>query len=329
MKRPSRRRKSKQGSFGAQIPRLSRRVRKSWIPLEAARRIEAEKVVPLCSVLDSVSIGDRGGRPVFRLHVGETEPIEFEAGRMMSSIKGSLSRPEKEHDRGSRPRPSPGPPSGCPRCDADGGVAPVGEALVAAGALRRDPRWDDLPPGIGEIARVRGTWLLSGAASCWRGFLLRTGGTGASSGTEASRPGGAAVTVQDPWRAATPHRPLRLARPSLRGREPTPGGCELHGPSASLPFTGENKRGLPLHRRDPVPGDCAHGPLRGREPVPGGCELHGPLRLSPHRGEQEGSSPSQERPCSQRLGVKRASLPFTGENKRGLAAREVCDSPIG
>ena len=58
-----------------------------------------------------------------------------------------LSRPEKEHDRGSRPRPSPGPPSGRSRCDADGDVAPVGEAQVgeapvAAGALRRDPRWD-------------------------------------------------------------------------------------------------------------------------------------------------------------------------------------------
>ena len=61
---------------------------------------------------------------------------------------------------------------------------------------------------------------------------------------------------------------------SLRGREPVPGDC-AHGP---------------LRGREPAPGGWAqHGPVRGREPTPGGCEPHGPLRLSPHRGEQEGS----------------------------------------
>jgi len=46
-------------------------------PQETARQVEEEDAVPLCSVLDSVSIGDREGRPVFRLHVGGVEPIEF------------------------------------------------------------------------------------------------------------------------------------------------------------------------------------------------------------------------------------------------------------
>ncbi len=41
--------------------------------------------------------------------------------------------------------------------------------------------------------------------------------------------------------------------------------------------------------------------------------------------------PKRERPCSRRLRTTRAraSLPFTGENKRGLAAPGVCDFPIG
>ncbi len=104
-----------------------------------------------------------------------------------------LSRPEKEHDRGSRPRPSPGPPSGRSRCDADGGVAQVG-----------------------EIALVGGARLLAGAASCWRGFLLMTGGTGASRRGENK----AAVTVHgrthdDPWRAATPSQTLSSRRETL------------------------------------------------------------------------------------------------------------------
>ncbi len=59
----------------------------------------------------------------------------------------------------------------------------------------------------------------------------------------------------------------------VRGREPVSGGWANPGPRVS-PLTGENKRGLPLHRRDPVPE---------------GCKPHVPLRLSPHRGEQEGS----------------------------------------
>ena len=101
----------------------------------------------------------------------------------------------------------------------------------------------------------------------------------------------------DPWRAATPswragplHRPSRSLS---RGRPMAP--CkqdplclspedDLRAPcegenlvpevelwaNASLPFLGENKRGLPLHRRDLVPGGWANP---------------GPLRLSPHRGD--------------------------------------------
>jgi len=73
--------------------------------------------------------------------------------------------------------------------------------------------------------------------------------------------------------------PLR-ARPSLSlpARERTwfQRFGETRAP-ASLPRkrSGETKRGLPLHRR---------------EPGSGGWAKHWPLRLSPHRGDQEGSS---------------------------------------
>ena len=90
-----------------------------------------------------------------------------------------LSRPEKEHNRGSRPR---GTQEGAPGAavlghgkqglegvapvgEAPVGKAPVGKAPVAAGALRRDPRWDDLPLGIGEIACICGARRL---ANDWR-----------------------------------------------------------------------------------------------------------------------------------------------------------------
>ena len=45
-------------------------------------------------------------------------------------------------------------------------VAQVGEASVAAGAGRRDPRWDHLPLRIGEIARVSFERRLAGEVSC-------------------------------------------------------------------------------------------------------------------------------------------------------------------
>ena len=140
-----------------------------------------------------------------------------------------LSKPEKEHDRGSRPRPSPGPPSGRSRCDADIGVAPVGEAPVgeapvAAGVLWRDPR--------------------------------------------------VATPSQDPL-CLSLH-----ARPSLslsRGR-----------PTA--PYEGENL----------FPETGRTGPCEGETLLP-----------------EVGRTPG---PCVS---------PLTGENKRGLAAQGVCDSPIG
>ena len=129
---------------------------------------------------------------------------------------------------------------------------------------------------------------------------------------------------------------------------------------ASLPFIGVNKRGLPLHRREPVPGGWARTP--------------GPCVSPPHRGEQEGScgagslrfprrlartvlSGKQEQrnaktdpPSRKTLSVRGRPTapceeenlfpkvenhtgpcvsPLTGENKRGLAAPGVFDSPIG
>jgi len=61
-------------------------------PQETARRVEEEDAVPLCSVLDSISIGDRGGRPVFRMHVGDTEPIEFAATGELERVLGFWSQ---------------------------------------------------------------------------------------------------------------------------------------------------------------------------------------------------------------------------------------------
>ncbi len=104
-----------------------------------------------------------------------------------------------------------------------------------------------------------------------------TGGTGASSGTGASRRGEnkAALTVHGAVHGGAWREPWR--------------------PMASRdPFTDRF-----FASQDPL---CLS--LRGREPVPGDWANPRPLRLSPHRGEQEGSSPSQERPCSRRLDAR-------------------------
>ena len=205
-------------------------------------------------------------------------------------------RPEKEHVPGSRPhwdlsgspnRPSQrGPPGGAPGAAVLGhgvhdpdDVAQVGEASVAAGAGRRDPRWDHLPLRIGEIARVSFERRL---ADDWR----RNGDI-----KTRREPGRCHRAWRDRWRAATLSQTLSRGRPTapckqdplclslrgrepvpgdwahgpVRGREPVPGGWANPGPRVS-PLTGENKRGLPLHRRDPVPE---------------GCKPLGPLRLSP------------------------------------------------
>ncbi len=204
------------------------------------------------------------------------------ARRASTATTYRLRRPEKEHDRGSRPRPSPGPPSGRPRCDADGGVAPVGEApvgeaLVAAGVLRRDPRWDHLPLGIGEIARVRETPLLAGAASCGRGFLRawlladdwRNGGIK----TTTREQGRCYRAWRDPWRPMASRD--FFADPFVASQDPL---C-LSPEDDLRPPTRERTCFRRLGDRPP----------RGREPASGGWANPGPLRLSPHRGEQEGS----------------------------------------
>jgi len=97
-------------------------------------------------------------------------------------------------------------------------VAQVGEAVgrrqsAAAGARRRDRRLDDFPLRIGETARVGGARRLACEASCWRGFLLMTGG-GGHPGKEVARP--LSPCVEGSVSACGPFRPpLRVARPSL------------------------------------------------------------------------------------------------------------------
>jgi len=129
-----------------------------------------------------------------------------------------------------------------------------------------------------------------------------TGGTGASrrggndeDGTRPLSPCMEGQAWKDPWRP-------------MAGRDP---------------FTDPLFASQPSSRRTTLSASLqrmTYGPLRGRGPVPGGWSKHEPLRLSPPRGEQEGSSPSQERTCSRKVGEPRAraSLPFLGENKRGL-----------
>jgi len=70
---------------------------------------------------------------------------------------------------------------------------------------------DDLPQRIGEIARVRGARLRAGEASCWRGFVLMTGGT------EASRRGGTKAAV--PFREEIDGGPQPLHRHILRAQK--------------------------------------------------------------------------------------------------------------
>jgi len=206
----------------------------------------------------------------------------------------ALGRPENEHDRGSRPRASPAPLSGLARIareDAPGAtafrpgehgldrVAPVGEAPVAARALRRDPRLEGSAVGS-SVAAYRGDRSCGyGEASWWRGFVLMTGGT------RASRRGGTQAAV--PLHGGIHGGPRHLHRTSLRALNhssrrktlsvslqrmtcgPRRGRPSLSLPTrertfsrrlsetqalASLPSIGENKRGLPLLRRGPVPG---------------------------------------------------------------------------
>jgi hypothetical protein len=49
------------------------------VPEEAARLVESDAAVPLCGVLDSISVGDADGRPVFRMHLQSGAPIAFVA----------------------------------------------------------------------------------------------------------------------------------------------------------------------------------------------------------------------------------------------------------
>jgi len=155
----------------------------------------------------------------------------------MGSLPGSrIHRPEKKHDRGSRPRPSPGPTSGpCavrrdPRVDGSAmGSSPA--------AYQGDRSW-----GWGEASRLRG--LLVGEACCLRGVLPMMGGTGAS------RPGAnqAAVTVH----GGIDGGPRPLPRQTLSVRSPPlfpPGRGETQGPmfrppsgNRSSPPQGETER---------------------------------------------------------------------------------------
>jgi len=163
------------------------------------------------------------------------------------------SRPEKEHDRDSRPHPSPGPTSG------------------PAGARRRDQRF--LPLRIGEIARVGGARLRVCEAFCWRGFLLarlraddgRNDGhqdkertmplSPCMEGSMAGRePCTDTLFASEDLLCLSPEDDLRPPARETLSVSPYEGENLVLEVSetpalASLPFIGENKRGLPLHRR--------------------------------------------------------------------------------
>ena len=137
-----------------------------------------------------------------------------------------------------------------------------------------------------------------------------TGGTGASSGTGASRRGGnkAAVTVHGATHGEPRplHRPSRrVARPSLSlpTRERT---CSrrLGEPRAptSLPFPGENKRGLPLHRGEQE-GSC------------GAVGLRFPHRSIDPRGEEERRFPAGPAQSFRKAGTQER------QNRRGPMIR--------
>jgi len=145
--------------------------------------------------------------------------------------------------------------------------------------------------------------LLSGAASYWRGFVLRTGGTGASrrGATKAAVPlHRGSMAGRDP--CTTPPRtdpffasedPLCLSpeddlRPPARERtwfwrlSETPA-------LASLPASKTFSVSLQRMTCGPLQARLSLSLPRGRGPVLGGWQNTGP-RVSPlHRGEQEGS----------------------------------------
>ncbi len=86
-------------------------------------------------------------------------------------------------------------------------------------------------------------------------------------------------------------------------------------------------RGSRPHHKTPSASPCTQDPL---------ClspedDLRPPTRERTCSRRLDARPPTRERPCFRRLGEPRApaSLPFTGENKRGFAARGVCNSPIG
>jgi len=134
----------------------------------------------------------------------------------------ALSRPEKEHNRRSRPRPSPAPPSGPfevrrqrrPRRSAD---RPRGCTWCSRLSSRRT--WPGRRAQVGKApsSPERGggicSWMVSrcvsgrslvwmGRGVLWASVLLMSGGTG---GVKTRRDQGRCpLAWRDPWRAATP-----------------------------------------------------------------------------------------------------------------------------
>jgi hypothetical protein len=72
-------------------------------PEEAARLVESDAAVPLCGVLDSISVGDADGRPVFRMHLQSGTPIAFVA---TGELKEELSFWNHREYIRAAPRPS-------------------------------------------------------------------------------------------------------------------------------------------------------------------------------------------------------------------------------
>jgi len=220
--------------------------------------------------------GLRSGSEVRRQRGWHTEePIE------PAPTEKELGRPAREHSRGSRPRPSPGPTSGpaaarrkkqpnrsadrpalapCARVAREGApmqpFVPENMAWMAlhrsgrrpspperCGGIRswKEQRLEGLPRRIGEIARVGGARL--------RADDGRNGGI-----KTRSDQGRCPRAWRDPWRAATPSQTHSSRRKTLS---------------------------VSLQRMT-----C--GPLRGRGPGSGGWAKHQPLRLSPSQGRKRG-----------------------------------------
>jgi len=141
------------------------------------------------------------------------------------------------------------------------GVAPVGEAPVAAGGRRRDSQVEGSAVGGSPVAHRRDRSCGWGNASCWRGVLLarRLADDGRNGGIKTRREPGRCPLAWRDRRAANPSQTRSSQRDTLSASE---------DPLSLSPE--DNLR--PVCEGDPL---ClfqgmTYGPLRGRGPGSGG-----------------------------------------------------------